>query len=329
MKKVLAFLFFVSSFLSAHTSQAQCTPADAAFLISANQCLPVSLDGRPSTNEDNHFIEIFEIDNNNNFVGSYYSKWFTGEIGLIDDLNLYTGYQFQLGKKYHIKVAVQNYVNGTTPPFCNPWDEMTSTVTINSGATCYGGNMKLTPWYDFRQECIIGFSAGSDGSFNTADITDHIDRVEFNLNGNVTVDNQFSYFLHMPTYGPFAGNVTATMYYSDGTSSVRSLNYQRCKTVTIDDNPGGPRGRTTGPINNELHAVSIYPNPSAGNMTITNLNSQAGTIKIYNMDGVLVFAKNITSDVEQLQLNKVAKGIYMVHITLDNGKKLIKKQVIQ
>lgn len=326
MNKVLALLFFLGTFFYANTSQAQCTPATSSFALASNQCLPVVLDGRPSTNEENHFIEIFEVDGSMNLVhGTYYSKWFSGEIGLINDLRYYTGYIFELGKTYRIKVAVQNYTDATQTQFCTQWDESVKLVTINSGATCFGPNMSLTPYYDFRQECIIGFAAGTGFTQHLSLIDHYVDRVEFNHNGVITVDNEHSYFYHMPSWGPFFGNISATVYYKDGTSAVRSMTYERCKTSTIDPYLG-PKRMGVGETEDD---ITIYPNPSAGAMTISNLQGQAGSIEVYNVDGVRVFSKKITSTVEKIELDKVAKGIYMIHLNLENGQRIVKKHVIK
>lgn len=125
-----------------------CMPANAFFSVPAKACpSEVIMDGRGSWNEDNHFIEIFEVSGVGStaaIAGTYYSRWFAGEIDRVN-LKTYCNYNFQWGKTYRIKLAVQNY--NRRPKLCTTWDETVHYVQTYSK-------------YDVRNPCFIVIDQG-------------------------------------------------------------------------------------------------------------------------------------------------------------------------
>ncbi len=80
----------------------------------------------------------------------------------------------------------------------------------------------------------------------------------------------------------------------------------------------------------ESQAISVYPNPTAGEMTIENHTSKPfiGTLTIKNIDGKALLQKNFSfSQKEKLSLNEFPSGIYFLilkSLDLNVSKKIIK-----
>ncbi len=70
-------------------------------------------------------------------------------------------------------------------------------------------------------------------------------------------------------------------------------------------------------INN---SISVYPNPSSGNFIIKNGANKLIDVKIFDLNGKLVFEKmNVKNDTE-FNLLKISKGVYIIETTIENHK---------
>jgi hypothetical protein len=83
-----------------------------------------------------------------------------------------------------------------------------------------------------------------------------------------------------------------------------------------------------------VYALSIYPNPSNGefNVSFTAAVTETYTLKVYDEAGKLVFDAQIENQngtyVKQVQLGKVASGIYTVRLSngsIESNRKVIVK----
>ena len=68
--------------------------------------------------------------------------------------------------------------------------------------------------------------------------------------------------------------------------------------------------------------VSIYPNPVKDILNVKTA-SKIKTHKVYNLAGQIVNAKLISD--KTIDFSRLEKGIYVVEIQLENGKKLTQK----
>jgi hypothetical protein len=67
-------------------------------------------------------------------------------------------------------------------------------------------------------------------------------------------------------------------------------------------------------LNNEL---TIYPNPTTGNVSIDNPYELAN-LTVFNLLGELVLDMNVTKGLNQIDLNSISNGIYVVRLVEPN-----------
>ncbi|WPR71842.1 Ig-like domain-containing protein [Flavobacterium sp. NG2] len=78
----------------------------------------------------------------------------------------------------------------------------------------------------------------------------------------------------------------------------------------------------------KLKSVSIYPNPTYGDLVIEGLSNSNTNITIYNLLGVVVKQMNVATDRVDLNISDYATGVYLIKVTkgADSGLyKVIKK----
>jgi hypothetical protein len=117
----------------------QCRPASVFFDMAETQCLPIRLDGTASDNEDRFFLEIYQVSSVGSVTvvpGTYFSSWYPGQIGRIDNLGSFANYPFGSNKIYRIKVAVQSDAAGQGNGSCVAWDEQVRYVQVPSLQAC-------------------------------------------------------------------------------------------------------------------------------------------------------------------------------------------------
>ncbi len=77
----------------------------------------------------------------------------------------------------------------------------------------------------------------------------------------------------------------------------------------------------------DANILSIYPNPTQGNFTLTFGEDAARNIQVYDSFGKLIFQTQITQKIAQINLEGFANGIYHVKIT-EGTKQVVKSLVI-
>jgi len=71
---------------------------------------------------------------------------------------------------------------------------------------------------------------------------------------------------------------------------------------------------------NEMSNLSIYPNPTSGEISIEGLNPEvSSTISIFNSIGKMVMSQQITSEIEKLVMNDLPKGLYIIQVQNKDG----------
>jgi hypothetical protein len=69
------------------------------------------------------------------------------------------------------------------------------------------------------------------------------------------------------------------------------------------------------------NAVSVFPNPCVDNLTVTGLRN-GNVIKVYNIAGIEVLSSVANSSIANLDVAKLAKGVYMVSVNNQTVKVL-------
>lgn len=77
-------------------------------------------------------------------------------------------------------------------------------------------------------------------------------------------------------------------------------------------------------LNSMSENISLFPNPSNGNMFITS--AENSTIEIVDILGKVVYSKMINTNNEQLDLSNLANGSYMARIS--NDKNVVTKNIV-
>lgn len=77
-----------------------------------------------------------------------------------------------------------------------------------------------------------------------------------------------------------------------------------------------------------LQNLEIYPNPSNGEITISNPQSSNGDLRIYSIDGKRVFNSNINAETHNItiDLTSLSKGIYIVK--LQSGSNIYREKIL-
>lgn len=68
-------------------------------------------------------------------------------------------------------------------------------------------------------------------------------------------------------------------------------------------------------IDEDLRAISVYPNPAINVVNITNVVNT--TVEIFDITGQLIFTEDVVSEVEQINVSDFKAGIYIINITSD------------
>lgn len=63
----------------------------------------------------------------------------------------------------------------------------------------------------------------------------------------------------------------------------------------------------------EQQKILIYPNPASAYLILANLPNN-GIISIYAMDGLKVLEKSITNAQDQIDINSLAAGLYVIKV---------------
>ena len=79
-------------------------------------------------------------------------------------------------------------------------------------------------------------------------------------------------------------------------------------------------------VNEASGTVSIYPNPTQGELTLEGEGLQS--VRIVNVFGQTVYNAKVEGEQVRLDLSGFAKGIYMMHIGTANGE-VVRKIVVE
>lgn len=99
-----------------------------------------------------------------------------------------------------------------------------------------------------------------------------------------------------------------------------------CLYLYVDDLAfrTGPADTTTSITNVfEKQLFSMFPNPAVSQLSV--MSSEAGSIRLLNMQGRLVFEEQLNTGRQQLDISTLAKGVYVVQVSTASGKQYHQK----
>lgn len=76
---------------------------------------------------------------------------------------------------------------------------------------------------------------------------------------------------------------------------------------------------------NNFEEISIYPNPTTGNIQLNNMSEDVLLLDVFQIDGKLI--KSIQSNFDTVSLNGLQNGVYLLKFTMNNGTTVTKKVV--
>jgi hypothetical protein len=72
------------------------------------------------------------------------------------------------------------------------------------------------------------------------------------------------------------------------------------------------------------NSISVYPNPSKGEINITSTDANMISLEIYNLQGQMVIRKELNSTNAKIYLDGLNSGIYTARIKTAKGSKIEK-----
>lgn len=108
------------------------------------------------------------------------------------------------------------------------------------------------------------------------------------------------------------GSETITYSYTDATTTCSNT---ATNTILVD--------ACLGLENNEIATVSVYPNPTDGKLTLSNLIGNTG-FKVISTSGQVVLSGLVSNTANSIDLSSFENGIYVLQLTQEQGVQTIR-----
>jgi len=105
----------------------------------------------------------------------------------------------------------------------------------------------------------------------------------------------------------FTPTVTAT-YTVTGTDANNCVNTNTVEVVVNTCSSGLSK------YSNLNTQISVYPNPSNGNLFVSMNNFEKTSVEVYNSLGEKVYTKTVNANTESINLEKLNSGLYIIHV---------------
>ncbi len=106
-------------------------------------------------------------------------------------------------------------------------------------------------------------------------------------------------------------------------------NYYRICEVDMDGTETYSEIKMINVDNNNNNVTSIWPNPAKDVIHVQNSNNVSGFALIYNQSGALVSENKLQNGVNNINVNNLSFGIYIVKVSLADGESYNKKFIKQ
>lgn len=116
------------------------------------------------------------------------------------------------------------------------------------------------------------------------------------------------------------GNSSQTNEYSfTDASPLKGKNFYRLKQIDINNNSTYSSTRMIDMVKSKQD-LQLYPNPSSKLITVTNITA-GSRLSIFNSNGQPVINKTATSAQEDISIEKIPTGVYILQVTENDGTK--------
>ncbi|GAA4280042.1 hypothetical protein GCM10022260_04630 [Gaetbulibacter aestuarii] len=213
----------------------------------------------------------------------------------------------------------------------------TSTITVPNSGSISDVKVNVDVTHTFISDLKVVVTA-----------PDNTSVVLWNENCFNTSDNDFNIIFEDGAPAVFCDTPTAGTYTPVGTlGDFDGKNMAGTWRLSVTDNYSGDTGTlndwylefctTTATLGiNEAVAfddLSVFPNPNSGDFTVKLNGADSKTIQIeaFDISGRSIYKQNFTSRPgfnEQIHLNTVASGLYLLKISDDNRRSVIKKIMV-
>ncbi len=212
------------------------------------------------------------------------------------------------------------YNNLSIPDFA-PTHTYTLTVNFTTAGGCGYG-----VWIDFNNNHVFEPSEKVAGTFGTEmlevgasptitkQVTIPIDAVLGNTRMRVRIIEDDLY----------NSTTTNELPCNAGTDAENIMDWGETEDYII--NIANPTG-----INNISSSIAhkLYPNPTTGILTLTELKSAASVIEVYSVLGTVVYHGQMNSSTVDIDLSHLPKGIYFVKLINDNEVIVTEKVILK
>jgi hypothetical protein len=127
---------------------------------------------------------------------------------------------------------------------------------------------------------------------------------------------------------------TITRTYTAGTYYVRVYGYNGANSTTTCYTLKVQLGTATkaeklNEITSNKTVLKVYPSPATDilNISVLGEKSDKGIIRVVDINGAVVMQQKINNSVQQIDISKLAKGVYMLKI--ENGNGLLSSKFIK
>lgn len=177
-----------------------------------------------------------------------------------------------------------------------------------------------------------------------------LDAVNFDISGsNLGIDFSISGILqpgNTITFNDISGNATITDFEwlavgannTTGSGSTFTTSFANTGTYTVSLTANSADGcekviktiNIVGVSINEIEkqSISIFPNPATNLVTITHNIVENVNLKMYNSIGTLVYSKQNISGNETINLNNLARGVYLINLESEKDN-VVKKLIVK